>query len=184
MSNQVSVHQIKLEAKQLKKQHGIQHSKALEIVSNKHGFQSWHHASQVADSYPTPCPIKFKDKTSFRFMMDRKDSDWDFSGSRKPDYIEDDELFEHVLSYGLKIGLSEQQVCEKLEDLVFLKHKFTIPESPLDAYAIITADFFFPPICLWIDGVEYTSARSTNDDKNLAWQGYSYKTLFEDDDFD
>lgn len=177
MQNQVSIHQIKFEAKQLKKEHGIQHSKALEIVSKAHGFQDWHHANQVADTYTTPVPVKFKDNTSFRFIMDRKD----FSGSRNADYFEDDELFEFVLSFGLKKGLTEIQASERLEDLIFLRHKTALPDSALQACTIINRDFFFPPICLWLNGLEHTSATALNDESNVVWQGYSYRILFDDE---
>lgn len=181
-NSDISIKQIKLEAKFLKKERSIQYSKALEIISQSHGFQNWHHANKLA--HDTQEQIKTKHQFPFRFIMDRKDAGWDFSDNSNSDYIEDDDLFEAVLEIGLKKGFNERKAYEFLEDLAFLRHKTAIPKTPFEAVEIITGDFFFPPICIWLDGIEHIHANDPNNPSSSIWRGYSHKELFDEEELE
>lgn len=180
----VSIKQIKIEANQLKKKSGIQHSKALEIVSQNHGFQNWHHARKCVANSDEFGPLQTRQNFPFRFFMDRKDSNWDFSDNTDSDYIEDDDLFEAIFAFGLKKGLSQQDVYESLEDLIFLRHKFAEPKTPFEAVKIITQNFFFPPFSIWLNGVEYYNACDPDDPENKIWYSESYRVLFNEEEYD
>ncbi|MCQ8118501.1 hypothetical protein [Methylomonas rosea] len=180
LSTNRSIKQIKLEAKLLKKERGIQYSKALEEISQRHGYQSWHQANK--QNHATD-QLQTKQQYPFRFIMDRKESDWDFSKGGNSDYIEDDDLFESVLAVGLEKGFDIQEAHECMADLIFLRHQSATPTTPLEAVKIITDHFFFPPLCIWLDGVEYTRADDPNFPLMDIWQGYSHKEFFDQEEF-
>lgn len=181
MTSKTSIRQIKIEAKQLNKDQGIQHSQALELVSQRHGFQNWHQARKLTEDNNNELnQLETKHQIPFRFIMDRKDSNWDFSDNTNSNYLEDDDLFESILTIGIKSGLTEQRVVEFLEDLIFLKHKTASPETPFEAIEIITNDFFFPPICIWLNGVEHISSIDPSNLDKSHWNGYSHNFLFDE----
>lgn len=179
----ISIKQIKLEAKLLKKEQGVQYSKALELISKSYGYQDWHQANTHSLRISVSGQLQTKQQYPFRFIMDRKEADWDFSKSGDSDYIEDYDLFESVLAVGLEKGFDKQEAHEIMADLLFLRHRSATPQSPLEAVQIITNDFFFPPLCIWLDGIEHIRANDPHTPVLEIWQGYSHKELFDEEEF-
>ncbi|OAI00898.1 hypothetical protein A1353_18990 [Methylomonas methanica] len=183
LSPNSSIKQIKLEAKLLKKERGIQYSKALEQISQRHGFQSWHQANKQNQTSNVTGQLQTKQQYPFRFIMDRKDADGDFSKGSDSDYMEDDDLFESVLAVGLEKRFDIQEAHECIADLIFLRHKSATPKTPFEAVKIITDHFFFPPLCIWLDGIEYIRANDPKVPVLEIWHGYSHKEFFDEEEF-
>lgn len=173
---------IKFQADLLKKETGLKHTAALELISKQLGFNNWHHAKKqlsAEHSEQKNARLIFNQSHPFRFYMDYKDSNWDWGDIQKIHYQEDTDLENAVFAYGINAGLSEQEVIEYMDGYIFLRHKTHTPKTVNEAIKLIENDFFFPAYSIFLNNYEHYLAFDPSAPDTVIWQGISVLTLFD-----
>lgn len=151
----IAVKNLRRKANRLKKESGITHYHALDLVARQTNFfHLWHHFIQAAKLNETT-------EESFRhglvFAMDFKDLQ-DYR-DENPDFVRDERMHYFVDNeYRKSVKNWTEDDDDNLEDLSLLEYfrcTQPVPATLDDALSLIYKDFFFPPQLVWIRGKRY-----------------------------
>jgi len=145
---------LRRKAKQIRKETGVPHHEALDIVAREFGHLSdWHH---VIESAKVTEPAERAHKTGLVIGMDVKEAD-DVNVSRLTHFVVDEQLYFFVLrEYGKEGPVSwddeDEEARQIAHEFVFFRSKRLVPDTLDQAVAIAEKDFFFAPRYLRLKG--------------------------------
>lgn len=146
-----SIESLRRKAKKLKKERGIPHHEALDMVARIGGvFPNWHHIVEAAKATE---PSERAFKTGFLVGLDPKEAS-EMSVSSLDSFVCDERLLIFVLDELEKERREKGRPYEReeYEELVYLRYTRRTPVDFDKATDICAESFFFPPRYLRFKG--------------------------------
>lgn len=165
-----SVEGMRRKAKRIKKDSGITHQEALDLVARQSKvFDGWHNLMQAAKLTELS---EHAFRHGFVFAMDMKDADYDHS--EHPKIVPDEQVVFFVLEQFKKslenVTQSDIYFIEELEGYAYFRYEGEVPATLDLALEIVGKAFFFPPQYIWLQGKPIDPLEEN--DGVLAGDGY------------
>lgn len=168
----INVEKFKQQAKKIKKEQGLPHHEALDLVAQKYKYHHWHHVTEMA-ALTEPTEKAYRQGLLIAFDMSNVDGvDFEDTPFKEAEWAEcfcKEELWKNYLESAIAENLEEgyeedeedikEDFTYHVESLVFCRYtgKRT-PANLKSALKMINKHFFWLPDYVWLKGNFYNTS--------------------------